>query len=55
MFEEVNKVFAKQTHDMLTIDDTKIISAQALVSESEVNYPNFVFVLIASIITITIY
>ena len=50
VFEEVNKVFAKQTHDRLNVADKGFISAQALVSSSSVTIPNLAMLLIFSFI-----
>ena len=45
VFEEVNKVFAKQTHDRLNVADKGFISAQALVSTSSLTTPNLAIIL----------
>jgi hypothetical protein len=50
VFEEVNKVFAKQTHDRLNVADKGFISAQALVSKSSASIPQFAMLLIFSFI-----
>ena len=50
VFEEVNKVFAKQTHDRLNVADKGFISAQALVSSSSVTIPNLAMLLFFSFI-----
>ena len=50
LFEEVNKVFEKQTHDRLNVADKGFISAQALVSSSSVTIPNLAMLLIFSFI-----
>jgi capsular polysaccharide biosynthesis protein len=47
VFEEVNKVFAKQTHDRLNVADKGFISAQALVSSSSVTIPNIALLIIS--------
>ena len=54
VFEEVNKVFAKQTHDRLNVADKGFISAQALVSTSSATIPNLAMILITSFILLTI-
>ena len=50
VFKEVNKVFAKQTHDRLNVADKGFISAQALVSSSSVTIPNLAMLLFFSFI-----
>ena len=54
VFEEVNKVFAKQTHDILNVADKGFISAQALVSTSSATIPNLAMILITSFILLKI-
>ena len=54
VFEEVNKVFAKQTHDRLNVADKGFISAQALVSTSSLTTPNLAMLLIFSFILLKI-
>ena len=54
VFEEVNKVFAKQTHDRLNVADKGFISAQALVSTSSATIPNLAMILITSFILLKI-
>ena len=53
-FEEVNKVFAKQTRDRLTVADKGFVSAQALVSSSIVTTPNLAMLFICSFILLKI-
>jgi hypothetical protein len=48
VFEEVNKVFAKQTHDRLNVLDSGFITAGALVSTSSATTPNFLLLIIFS-------
>ena len=54
VFEEVNKVFAKQTHDRLNVADKGFIPAQALVSTSSATIPNLAMILITSFILLKI-
>ena len=54
VFEEVNKVFAKQTHDRLNVADKGFVSALALVSSSSVITPNLAVLLILSFLLLMI-
>ena len=54
VFEEVNKVFAKQTHDRLNVADKGFISAQDLVSSSSVITLNLAMLFICSFILLKI-
>ena len=55
VFEEVNKVFAKQTVDRLNVADSGFISAQALVSKSSATVPNLAVFLITSLLLLKLY
>ena len=54
VFEEVNKVFAKETHDRINVADKGFISAQALVSTSSASISNLAMLLILSFIMLKI-
>ena len=55
VFEEVNKVFAKQTSDRLNVADAGFITAQALVSTSSATVPNLLLLLIFSFVLLKIH
>ena len=55
VFEEVNKVFAKQTVDRLNVADSGFITAQALVSKSYATVPNFILLIISSLLLIKLH
>jgi hypothetical protein len=50
VFEEENKVFAKQTHDRLNVADKGFISAQALISTSSLPTHKLALLLMSSFI-----
>ena len=54
VFEEVNKVFAKQTHDRLNVADKGFISAKVLVSTFSTTIPNLDMLIIFSFILLKI-
>ena len=54
VFEEVNKVFAKQTHVRLNVADKGFISAKVLVSKSQFTTPNLAVLLILSFLLLMI-
>ena len=50
VFEEVNKVFAKQTVDRLNVADSGFLTAQALVSKSSATVPELALLLTSSLL-----